>query len=256
MFGRRDTDAGSAGLDYYNVRLASWKKHMLLPLGLALLTSAAIAVPVWMFFPHGPLFAVAFVSATYGMSAWIWTDPPHHIAKWKQGAEGERWTARALGRLEPEWRSVHGREARYGDLDHITVGPGGIFLLNSKNLYGTLTVDEEGLTADLGPADCDSFTNKKLSSAMNAEARRLKELIRASTGLTYTVRAVVVVWGHFPAGEGCHGGVHYVAGERLEGWLRAQPMRLSNRDAELIRLGLEAEIIVPRAKPLIDPALS
>ena len=89
---------------------------------------------------------------------------------------------------------------------------------------------------------------------MGAAAAELKARIQSATGLTYFVHPVVVVWGYFPAGQGLHDGVDYVSGTLLEGWLRKQRRRLSPRDAEFIQLGLESEIIVPRAKPLLPPA--
>ena len=86
---------------------------------------------------------------------------------------------------------------------------------------------------------------------MWSEGKRLKERIRSATRLTYPVQLVVVVWGDFAPSEVLHDGVTYLKGAKLADWLRDQPHRLSRRDAELIQLGLEAEIIVPRAAPLV-----
>jgi hypothetical protein len=189
------------------------------------------------------------------MAFWIWDDPPEFITRWKRGAEGERKTGDILKRLERDgWRSVHGRQARFGDLDHIAVGPGGIFLLNTKNLSGSITVEENGLTASYGDSPWKSFTHTKLSPAMRGDAKHLKERVCAATGLTYWVQPVVVIWGAFGPSEVERDGVAYLQGTRLADWLRNQPHRLSRRDAELIQLGLEAEIIVPRAAPLVPPA--
>jgi hypothetical protein len=254
MLLRADTDAGKAAFDYYDHSLSAWRRHMSVPLACSFVLAFGLAVPMWMFVPHGPLFAAFTVGGVYGMVAWLWTEPPEFIAKWKRGAEGERKTGRVLRRLEPEWQSVHGREAKYGDLDHIVVGPGGVFVLDSKNLTGSITLDEQGLTAMYGFSERDSYTHTTLSGAMGGRAAELKEKIQSATGLTYFVHPVVVVWGDFSVGEGKHGGVDYIGGDRLEAWLRRQRKRLSPRDAELIRLGLEAEIIVARAKPLLPPA--
>ena len=127
---------------------------------------------MWMFVPHGSLFAAFTVGAVYGIVSWLWSEPPEFIAKWKRGAEGERKTGRVLRRLEPDWRSVHGREARYGDLHHIAVGPGGVFLLDSKNLTGPITLDEKGLTSTYGFSERDSYTHTKLRRPRWARRRR------------------------------------------------------------------------------------
>ncbi|HUB36190.1 MAG TPA: nuclease-related domain-containing protein, partial [Solirubrobacteraceae bacterium] len=56
---------------------------------------------------------------------------------WGLGAEGERRTERALRPLvRSGWSIVHDVEARYGNYDHIAVGPAGVFLLETKNLRG------------------------------------------------------------------------------------------------------------------------
>jgi hypothetical protein len=102
-----------------------------------------------------------------------------------------------------------------------------------------------------GFSERDSYTQTRLSAAMSGAAAELKRRIQSATGLTYFVHPVVVVWGDFEAGEGRHGGVDYISGAGLEDWLRKQRTRLSPRDAEFIRLGLESEDIVPRAKPLL-----
>lgn len=254
MFWRWKTEAGTAAFEYYERSLRAWRRHMSVPFAGSLILAFAIAVPMWMYLPHGSLFAAFTVGAVCGMIAWLWSQPPEFIAKWKRGAEGERRTGLVLRRLEPEWRSVHGREAKYGDLDHILVGPGGVFVVESKNLSSSITVDENGLTSAYGFSERDSYTYTRLSAAMKGRAADLHERIETTTGRNDYVHRVVVVWGDFVAGEARHEDVDYVAGHRLEAWLRRQPPRLSARDAELIRLGLEAEIIVARAKPLIPPA--
>lgn len=62
---------------------------------------------------------------------------------WEKGADGESQTAAQLGRLGPDWICSHdlrwpGR--RLANIDHIAIGPGGIFVIDSKNWSGTLTV--------------------------------------------------------------------------------------------------------------------
>lgn len=146
---RRGSDAGKAALDYYAAALAAWRRRMRLPLLISLLVACGLALPTWVYFPHGAFFAGLLVGGTYGMAFWIWTEPPEFIAKWKRSGEGERKTGVVLKRLERDgWESVHGREARYGDLDHIAVGRAGVFLLNSKNLSGHITLQQEGLNLD------------------------------------------------------------------------------------------------------------
>ncbi|WP_223855518.1 MULTISPECIES: nuclease-related domain-containing protein [Streptomyces] len=57
---------------------------------------------------------------------------------WYAGLEGERRVGRELERLSPlGWRVLHGIEkGNGGDIDHLLIGPGGVFSINTKNHRG------------------------------------------------------------------------------------------------------------------------
>jgi hypothetical protein len=57
---------------------------------------------------------------------------------WHTGAAGERLVAATLGRLPAGWHVFHSIPVgiKDSDVDHIVVGPGGIFVLNSKHHAG------------------------------------------------------------------------------------------------------------------------
>ena len=62
---------------------------------------------------------------------------------WDRGAAGEEATARALASLPPEWTVLHdvrwpGR--RKANIDHVVIGPGGVFVIDSKYWSGTVSV--------------------------------------------------------------------------------------------------------------------
>jgi Nuclease-related domain len=62
------------------------------------------------------------------------------------GALGEKHTARVLEPLRTEgWTLVHDLSDGKRNLDHIAVGPGGVFVLDSKHLGGEATVREDGV---------------------------------------------------------------------------------------------------------------
>jgi hypothetical protein len=244
--------AGRTALEYYEQGLRRWRRRNRPAFAVALLLGAGVALPVWRYFPHGQFFAGMVVGGVWGMLVWIWDDPPELIAKWKRGAEGERRTEAVLKRLERHgWHSIHDRAGKYGNLDHIVVGPGGVFLLDSKNLSGTVTLAEAGLRTEYADAPRDGSTYTSLAGAMRGASAHLKDRIAATTELAGWVQAVVVIWGHFPEAEAERDKVAYVSGDHLDAWLLRQPVRLSRRDQQLIQLGLDAEIVVPPAKLLI-----
>lgn len=57
---------------------------------------------------------------------------------WFKGALGEREVARVLDTLGPEWTVLHAVPVGAGasDIDHVVVGPGGVFTINTKNHSG------------------------------------------------------------------------------------------------------------------------
>lgn len=61
----------------------------------------------------------------------------------EKGAEGETATADALAALPASWTAIHDvrwPSRRLANIDHILVGPGGIFVIDSKNWSGKISV--------------------------------------------------------------------------------------------------------------------
>jgi hypothetical protein len=71
-----------------------------------------------------------------------------YAERWEKGAEGESQTAAALAELGPEWTHWHDLKwpgRRFANIDHLAVGPSGIFVIDSKNWSGALTAKENVL---------------------------------------------------------------------------------------------------------------
>lgn len=68
---------------------------------------------------------------------------PNRVAAWGVGAEGEEKTARILAPLEAQgFRVIHDRliPGSRTNIDHIVVGPPGVFVVETKNYAGRLRV--------------------------------------------------------------------------------------------------------------------
>jgi Nuclease-related domain len=87
--------------------------------------------------------ALAAVAAGWGLRF----RPSPDACAWRRGAVGERRTARLLGQLERHgWVVLHdlavpGSQA---NLDHLVIGPGGVFVIDSKKYSGRLRLDPTG----------------------------------------------------------------------------------------------------------------
>jgi len=147
--------------------------------------------------------------------------PPHWIEKWQDGAVGEQWTGRTLRELESQgWRIFHDLAASRGNIDHVVVGPGGVFLLDSKRWRGSVTVEaDSAVVRRLEDPDLHwRFTSPAHVKGLAVE---VSEAIRASTRATVWVTPVIVVWGEF-------------AQVALARWLKDQPARIAPGRVEQI----------------------
>jgi Nuclease-related domain len=66
---------------------------------------------------------------------------------WRRGAAGERRTARVLAVLERhEWVVLHDLAIprSQANIDHLVIGPGGVFVIDSKQYRGRLQLDPSG----------------------------------------------------------------------------------------------------------------
>jgi hypothetical protein len=73
--------------------------------------------------------------------------PSPDACAWRRGAVGERRTARLLGPLERQgWVVLHDLAVpgSRANLDHLAIGPGGVFVIDSKLYRGRLQLDRSG----------------------------------------------------------------------------------------------------------------
>ena len=89
------------------------------------------------------LGGLAAVAAGWGLR---FRPSPDAVA-WRRGAAGERRTARLLGQLERDgWAVLHDLAVprSQANLDHLVIGPRGVFVIDSKQYRGRLRLDPSG----------------------------------------------------------------------------------------------------------------
>ena len=92
------------------------------------------------------LGGLAAVAAGWGLR---FRPSPEAVA-WRRGAAGERRTARVLAVLERHgWAVLHDLAVprRQANIDHLVIGPGGVFVIDSKQYRGRLQLDPSGAVA-------------------------------------------------------------------------------------------------------------
>jgi hypothetical protein len=87
--------------------------------------------------------ALAAMAAGWGLRF----RPSPDATAWRRGAAGERRTARLLSPLERQgWAVLHDLAVpgSRANLDHLAIGPGGVFVIDSKQYRGRLQLDPSG----------------------------------------------------------------------------------------------------------------
>jgi hypothetical protein len=109
---------------------------------------------------------------------------------WRRGAEGERQTGEVLARLEAEgWvilHDLHWPGRPFANIDHIAIGPTGVFVIDSKNWSGTVEV-RDGVLRQNGYArtsECEGVASASaaVSAFLEPRHRRLVAAVLCLVG--------------------------------------------------------------------------
>ena len=226
--------AGSFAEERFRARRRAWWRRIwwILPPFALLLVGICVELGL-LLRPEDVSFFLGFgIGLAVAMMVALADSPPHHIERWRQGAEGEKATAKALRPLVRDgWVLVNDIDTGRGNLDHIVVGPPGVFLLESKNLHGTLSVSEGILAVRWREDPGDGYENFRLAHLMRSRARDLEHELRR-LGIDDPVQPVVVLWGSFPQASVLSKQVAWVQGKQLRRVLEARPARLAHADVQ------------------------
>jgi hypothetical protein len=160
------------------------------------------------------LGGLAAVAAGWGLR---FQPSPDAIA-WRRGAVGERRTARLLGQLERHgWAVLHdlALPGSRANIDHLAIGPGGVFVIDSKQYRGRLQLDRSGRLW---------HGRYPLAPALRAVSFEADQAAQVLTDADVVVVPIVAVHGaQVPGGKVVTQGVPVVAARRLPSMLRALP---------------------------------
>jgi Nuclease-related domain len=136
----------------------------------------------------------------------------------RRGAAGERRTARLLGPLERHgWAILHDLAVPSGraNIDHLVIGPGGVFVIDSKQYRGRLRLDPSGRLW---------HGRYPLAPSLRAVSFEADQAALVVTDPDVVVVPVMAVHGaQVPWGKVVMDGVPVVAARRLPSMLRELP---------------------------------
>jgi hypothetical protein len=141
---------------------------------------------------------------------------------WRIGADGEEAVAARLARLGPGWRVLHAVPVgeRGSDIDHVVIGPGGVFTINTKNHPGA-NIWVGGNTFLVNGQRVPYIRNSR------HETLRAGRLLSAAAGSPVQARALIAVTGARRGftirDQPVDGRVVVVTRKGVATYLRAQP---------------------------------
>jgi hypothetical protein len=144
--------------------------------------------------------------------------PSPDAVAWRCGAAGERRTARLLAQLERHgWVVLHDLAVpgSRANIDHLAIGPGGVFVIDSKQYRGRLQLDSSGR---LWPG------RHPLAPALRVVSFEADQAAQILADQGVTVVPIVAVHGaQVPWGKVVIDGVPVVPARRLPSMLGALP---------------------------------
>jgi hypothetical protein len=123
------------------------------------------------------------------LSRWSKADSTRELRSWRQGLVGERHTARRLRSLGRGWYTLHAVQYPSGtDVDHLVIGPPGVFTVNSKHHKGKkVWYGDRAITVNGGKT--------RHIPASLSEARKASAALTRACGFTVKARPVLAVVG-------------------------------------------------------------
>lgn len=155
---------------------------------------------------------------------------------WRRGAEGEEAVGRKLAKLDDRWTVLHDLplNEKGSNLDHLVIGPGGVFALNTKKVRGKIWVGERMVM----------INGQRTSYLRTArwEARTVADLLSTAVGHTVDVRPALVFVGGELVIKQRPSDVAITTNWTINRWLKSQlnvldpnPLAAVQRSARLAR---------------------
>lgn len=167
--------------------------------------------------------------------------PPKWIENYRIGAWGEQKTAGAIAPLMDEgWVVIHDVAHINRNFDHVLIGPAGVFVVDTKNLSGTIAIRGESLSATYGAGRRSDDFGDRLARQARSQGAELHDVLSRRGQPRIWVTAVVVIWADFP--QQCADGdrMTYLHGDRLVPWLRGQRARLNANQIQQVANALRS----------------
>ena len=149
---------------------------------------------------------------------------------YRKGARGERIVGKRLTKLGEEWHVLHSIPIgdRGTDIDHLVIGPGGVFTLNAKNHLG------HRVWVHTRAFRVDGVSKTEYLGASRSEASKTSRRLSAASGFPVLATGVIVVLADDLKIAGMPEQTPVIARKQIAQWLSSQPVRLRQVEVESI----------------------
>jgi len=173
--------------------------------------------PAWQLFAYG-LVAFAILSALTSLFVL-----PNHVTSWQAGAEGELETSKLLAALEDrDFEVLHDLRipGSRANIDHVVVGPTGVWVIETKSVKGSVRVRGR-----------DLFVGGRRKTEYIDEVTREADAVATALDGVPVNRVICVHRGDFPLfTRPSLAGVPIVPPSRLVSLIEGRPPLLTNDD--------------------------
>jgi len=245
----RPVPGGSATRMYQELSKA-WRRRnrrLFIVAGALFLAIGAASWVLQAIWPPFAWYSGLICGSLLGLFMFARLSPPAWIENWQDGAWGEEATGKALKPIAAEgWAVLHDLDTGTGNIDHLVIGPPGVFVLDSKRWHGIVEVTGDRVTVRRRELETLSYRVDE-GSRMRWLANEINRRLRESSRIREWVHPVIVVWGDFPqqvAGQT----VTYVHGDHLVAWLQQHPARLNQQQQNRLAAHLQSNWTDQRAE--------
>jgi Nuclease-related domain len=244
--------AGGFARERFKVRRRSWRRRLWWAFPIVAILPVAVELPIALLThpSHQGFWIGMGIGAGTAAALVLFDSPPAHIERWRSGADGEKSTARALRPLlRRGWKLFNDINTGHGNIDHVLVGPAGVFMLESKRLAGQVRVEASKLSVRWHEDPGDGYQNESIARRARGAAYDLHSRIDTS-GCSHWVQAIVVLWADFEQRSIESDKVAWVRGDQLANVLARRPTKYSGRELrELIWRTNDAVTALRQATP-------
>ena len=151
---------------------------------------------------------------------------------WRKGALGEWLTAEILKALPDAFAVINDVTKKLGNIDHVVVGPTGVYVIDVKNWKGTVKANAKGeLLVNEKPPDKPAIKNM-LGAVMDFQSK-----IKALTEKDYFVRGLLVFpSAYLEADFGSTRHIHCLRDDRLVDYIQNKTFAQSLSSDDMKRI--------------------